>query len=62
MKNVLDFEMFEKTYLKEYQNNICKFNDFELIEEKSEIPERYKEMGFTKVGVKKKSNRPGKGV
>lgn len=27
---------------------------------KSGIPERYKKMGFTKVGVKKKSTRPGK--
>ena len=27
---------------------------------KSGIPERYKKKGFTKVGVKKKSTRPGK--
>jgi hypothetical protein len=26
----------------------------------SSIPERYKKLGFTKVGVKKKSTRPGK--
>lgn len=31
-----------------------------VIEEKSSIPERYKKMGFNKVGVKKKSTRPGK--
>jgi len=31
-----------------------------FIEDKSSIPDRYKKMGFSKVGVKKKSNRSGK--
>jgi len=40
--------------------HVTSFEEFELVEEKSSIPDRYKEMGFTKVGQKKNSTRPGK--
>lgn len=63
-ENILD-DMFYNGYYEDVYNDIWnELNNYVkswlMITEKTNIPDRYKDMGFTEVGKKKKSNRKGK--